>query len=237
MKQTPTTEELISLLEKQEPLDPELVPYLSELGKNDFKMIRHPLFYQVPYFEQMNAMINAQFKVKKEYVEMVKAKRQFSLYVTLHEKPYRVQAFVEIMDELDDKLYWELLGEVYVGIENVWQNQDVLLKLFQSKRAGREWMMEAKDRTVLEKMVGSTYQDGALVYRGCTQKNKQGMSWTLDRSVATWFARRFSPKDPVLLAGEVSPKKILAYFGTRSEAEIVVDPKDVEILTQIPLTD
>ena len=48
------------LINRTEPLDAELYPYLQLEG--DFPMLKHPLVFGVPYTEGLNAYYNEQLK-------------------------------------------------------------------------------------------------------------------------------------------------------------------------------
>ena len=55
------------------------------------------------------------------------------------------------------------------------------------------------------------------------------ISWTLRRGVALWFAhRRAEPADMFIADTVVAPENILAYFDSRNEAELLVDPRDIK---------
>jgi hypothetical protein len=61
-----------------------------------------------------------------------------------------------------------------------------------------------------------------VVYRGCVKNlNENGLSWTLDKNQAKWFANRFE-KDGVVLEKRISKKNIVAYFNGRNEEEVIV---------------
>jgi hypothetical protein len=77
------------------------------------------------------------------------------------------------------------------------------------------------------------------IYRGCRSGRKIGWSWTLDRRKAKWFARRFEEYvegSPIVLIGEVNKKDVIAYFASRKEKEIVVDPKKVTVVGRETIT-
>ncbi len=51
-----------------------------------------------------------------------------------------------------------------------------------------------------------------------------GISWTLDREKAEWFATRFT-EDGVVYSAKVKSNDILYYISDRGEKEVIVDPK------------
>lgn len=73
------------------------------------------------------------------------------------------------------------------------------------------------------------------VYRGVTSmnaKNIKALSWTLDRDIAEWFAHRFGENGSVYEA-QIQKEYIYAYFGSRNESEVIVDPKHLKGITQV----
>ena len=73
------------------------------------------------------------------------------------------------------------------------------------------------------------------VYRGVNAYSEpSGLSWTLDRERAEWFARRF-PERPdypglvfsYVITGRVLRGRIIALFNARQESEVVVFPRYV----------
>jgi hypothetical protein len=86
--------------------------------------------------------------------------------------------------------------------------------------------MWAKDRRALEGLA-----DKIEVWRGCKKKShiQGGLSWTVDKDGALWFARRFAEAG-YLGRGVVLKEKVWAYLGDRKESEIVTPwVKDVVI--------
>ena len=72
------------------------------------------------------------------------------------------------------------------------------------------------------------------VYRGVTSfnaKNVKALSWTLDRSVAEWFATRFD-EDGTVYQARIDKPHIYAYFDGRNESEVIVDPKYLMDITE-----
>ena len=78
--------------------------------------------------------------------------------------------------------------------------------------------------------------DVVTVYRGVTSmnaKNIKALSWTLDRDTAEWFAHRFGENGTVYEA-QIQKKYIYALFTGRNESEVIVDPKHLMKITQVP---
>ena len=61
-----------------------------------------------------------------------------------------------------------------------------------------------------------------------------GMSWTLSRQKAEWFARRFPLYgEPIVYTATVAAEHALGYFIGRGESEVVVDPETLGALRDV----
>jgi hypothetical protein len=86
--------------------------------------------------------------------------------------------------------------------------------------------MDEGERAVL-KALG----DAVVIYRGYDHRNgAKGLSWTLSRPQAEWFANRWGRRTAMVATGSVEQRHILAHFRGRNEDEIVVDPGHVVIV-------
>jgi hypothetical protein len=210
------------ILQKQEPLVEELKTYLSTQHK--MRVLKHPLVYGVPYFKEMNALYNEQLKHKKARIVEARTTKNWISYIMLHERPYRINALTEIQSEIEkDQQYWELLRDVLMDSENLWQFRGWIRSLL-SMREGRHHLMTFEEQDFLSKL-----DEKVVVYRGCCPKNRRGLSWTLDQQKAEWFAKRFNTKNPTLLIGECKKNDIIAYFEGRNESEIIIYPEKVKV--------
>lgn len=227
---------LQDLMNSQEELDEELEPYYEEDGALGWASIRHPLVYSILHTPNQNAMVNAQLKAKQKAVAEAFRDKKWTSYIYLHERPYRLDAFMGVCDRFTDEEYWDLLGSIWTDSENIRQNEGAWRLAMTSDRPGRDTMMDAEERAVL-------YEDlewQVDVYRGfCYPGRERGMSWTHNRVVAKFFARRLAQHDQTkyLATGRVRRDKILAYFDGRSEYEVVVLPEDVKDIEITELTD
>lgn len=68
------------------------------------------------------------------------------------------------------------------------------------------------------------------IYRGVKVNNYRGLSWTIDKSVAEWFARRFGHNGDkcYVFIGTINKKDILALFSSRNEKEVVCDYRKIK---------
>jgi hypothetical protein len=210
-----------------EDLHPDLALYLNGMG-SDMRALRHPLVYDVPYFERMNKQLNLRLRLKEERLAEAVANKEWIIAIYMHERPYRAQMLHEYVNEIDDpKLYWELVSAVWTESENIWQNLDNWTDLWSFYHLkDRHEVMDEDERAALEAL-----PDRVTVYRGVTRYSRRnGLSWTLDQEKATWFANRFKRKSdkPCVLVGEIPKDEILAHFLGHNEHEIVANYKDVK---------
>jgi hypothetical protein len=210
------------ILQKREPLVDELKQYLTT--SHNMKVLRHPLVYGVPYSKEMNALYNEQLKHKKTRIKEARAAKNWILYIMLHERPHRINALMEIYTEIENnQQYWELVRDVLMDSENLWQHKSHI-RLLLSMKEGRHHLMTYEEQDFLSKL-----DDNITIYRGCTPRNRGGTSWTLDKEKAEWFAKRFSTEKPTLLIGECKKKDVIAYFEGRNEKEIIIFPEKVKV--------
>jgi hypothetical protein len=204
-------------MKKQVALDPELAECLADWSMG--MQIDHPLCKELFYIERMNGWYNTVLFEKKKSVKETIDKKEWSHYLFLHERPYRLQAFLAIRDKMTDKEYWELLSSIWVDSENIWQNKAIWKMLLKSPRKGKDSFMSFDDGLELNKL----FKDNGTIqiYRGYVKgKNKKGFSYTLDRDKAEWFSTRFQ-STPYVKELTVTDKEVFAYLSGRGEKEII----------------
>ncbi len=221
------TVDFMELMTRDEPLDPELEPYLSSDGPMGWTVLKHPLVFQIPYHAP--AWANAALRQKQAMLARYEEEGNWYGWVFAHERPYRSDALIEIAPRItDDKVYWELVGDVWVDTENPWQWGEDLRTILLADRPHREYIMDEDDRIALAAM-----PDEITVYRGYTPavRNLRGWSWTTWRDKAKWFAQRFDTicgKGRVA-RGTVRKEDVIAFLNRRGESEILVDPQKVKV--------
>lgn len=211
------------MLRRDEPLNSELLPYLESTTLGPF--LRHALYNGLCDTKRA-ALVNFAVERKQEEIKRLISKKRWLEVVTLHEKAFLLKAFIEYLEEFNDKTYWQILGEIWVTEEQIWRNRKLYLRLFQAPRPQRQFLMTAAERRKLDGM-----PDEFPVYRGYIGKRGKGLSWTLDHSKAEWFARRYEILSelglPRVMEGTVNKVDVIAYFNSRKEKEIVADPAKV----------
>jgi hypothetical protein len=157
--------------------------------------------------------------VVRDLIANALASGNYYRYVFLHKGQYRTQAFKAISVRLADDEYWELLSEIWLASDNVWQNMDDWKVLLTSRRSHREAMMDVGEQAFL-----SNLKYTVTIYRGCKKDlNESGLSWTLDRSVAETHADHFG-EGGIVLQRKINKPEIVAYLNSREESEIINRP-------------
>ena len=145
---------------------------------------------------------------------------------------YALAFFQDIANHLSQEDFSRLLADVWVNSEyansdaNV--NKNTILNFF--KKADKKYLMTESEYDTL-----SNLGDVVTIYRGVTPRNKRNikaLSWTLSRSKARWFANRFGQGGEVYSA-TIDKSNIYAYFDSRNEAEVIVDPKHLKNISRI----
>ncbi|ALF00417.1 hypothetical protein SEA_ARCHIE_123 [Mycobacterium phage Archie] len=213
-----------------EPLHPDLAEYLHNEGPLGVPMLKHPLVFNMLHTERENARANACYAAKREALSKALSDGNWTSYVFLHERPYRLDAFSIIRDRLtNNDAYWPLLGLIWTDSENIWENRGAWRRrLTDPKRvADRETLMSNSDHNTLCGLPSSFE-----VYRGFNDDgDAEGLSWTLNIAKARWFATRFSQTGATVATGTVDHSDVIAYFSGRNEDEIVVLPENVQGMT------
>jgi len=130
-----------------------------------------------------------------------------------------MEAFQEIEHLLSDTAYWKLVADIWTDTENQWQNYDEWKELMGSDRPSRNYLMDEDEFNTLLAL-----PDVVTIYRGAQVGiNENGLSWTLDKSIAKWFSTRIERDgEPIVLEKTVPKSDIIALFKGRGESEVIV---------------
>lgn len=192
------------------PLDPELVLVPGPLGM----MIDHPLVKEIMYYEPFNYSYNEQLRLKKEKTAEALTKKDWHGFIWWHERPYRLNAFLKVMNQMSHEQYWETLREVWTDSENIWQNQSTWEELLLAPIKGQEYFMTAEERAYL-----ASLPEVLTIHRGYN-KSPRGFSYSLSKTKARWFANRFNQQGKIKTI-RVKKSEVFAYVDSRNEKEII----------------
>jgi len=199
-------------------LHPELQRYVEDtptLGQ----VLKHPLVFQVPGPILVNHA-NAIYEQKVKAVKEARREKDFKTVIWLHERPYRMEllkAFVEAGKISVEQLREELPG-FWLDTEIPEGQQEDPLELF--RLAG----FVTDDLSGFEAL-----PDPLTLWRGVDgvcELTPSGPSWTLEKSVAVFFAVRY--ENGWLYKIEIPKEAAKAYITGRGEAEIILDFDDPE---------
>lgn len=193
--------------------------------------LRHPFVISMPPILVNHA--NAFYEQKvKEMARATKAK-DWGKVIILYEKPYRIGILDEMYTNgvLTEVQTRHQLAWVWSNIEAPHQYGTMPLDLFRA--VGFTHDVEPKDRFTdhhANRPSAVLPWKTSLIYRGQRKGDPAGISWTLDRERAEWFANRLRREGETgqLVTGTVRRADVLGYFTGRGEDEIVVDPEQVQ---------
>jgi hypothetical protein len=206
------------LRELWEALHPDLQDYLCE---DESGLVDHPLLRVFVTNLEHATSLNEMYESKSDDRDQAIEDGDWSTYVQLHERPYRLDAFVEIKNDLSDQSYWEMLAGFWMDTEYPWQNQSGWKELWNSGRPKKQFAMSTEEREVLERL-----PDEFTIYRGVGKgENIEGLSWTLSREKAIWFAQRFGRRndDGLLITATANKQDVHAFLNGRQEQEVIVE--------------
>ena len=115
-------------------------------------------------------------------------------------------------------------------IYSIWTMQERFYNCGIAKTKMINFMKLAKKTFVLPDAINELSDNDMLtIYRGAKYNDYKGLSWTIEKQVAIWFARRFSKNSDkcYIFTGKLLKRDIIAYFNGRKEAEIVCDYRKI----------
>ena len=205
-------------------LDPELLGWIITHDDGHVS-IKHPLVFSIYHHPMLNRMVNRGLAAKQECLVRYTEEQNWHGFIDAHERPYRVDALLEIEDVVTDAQWWELVAHVWIDSENIRELPDVWDSILRADRLGRHAMMHDYERKAFDELPAVID-----VYQGCTDQRDDGWSFTTKRETAVWFADRFALLEkakPRLRTGQVAKTNVTAYLTRRNESEILVAPEFV----------
>ena len=155
---------------------------------------------------------------------------ELSRFADHHE---RGELLLEWSSDLTDDDHWRAVADVWVDCDRQSITPAEWRDLWLADRPGREHTMTNEERAAL-----AALPERVAVYRGVdgfttpNGRRGHGLSWTLDRDLAHWFADRggggrLTEDDSggFVQIGHVLRHRIMAFLRNRNESEIVVLPK------------
>jgi hypothetical protein len=212
---------------RDEPLLPELMDHVCPGPWGP--MVEHRLIREFFLQPGKCGLVNYRFLAKQKAAEEFLREKKWMNYLLVIEKPYRIYALLDCREEgMHGAEWWKAVAWAWGNSENMHQNRRRWRDIWAVNEPERAAVMEEEEHAAL-----AALPDPITIWRGTRHiKSVGAMSWTVDRSRATWFARRFwseqSRTKPLLVRGRVAKADVLAYFSGRNESEIVSTRVKVE---------
>lgn len=186
-------------------------------------MLRHPLVYMVPL--SLPGMANKALLAKQEAVRTAIEEEDWHSVVFLHERPYRLTALLSVVgtDEFGETLplrlspeHWELAASVWVDSENIQQHTEQWRALIDNGEG--LWLGSPEERIEFEQLPRFMVEGQECVHawRGGAVGD---WSWTTDRKIAEFFARRSGCH---VRGFRIPVSDVFGYLTQRGEAELMV---------------
>jgi len=160
-----------------------------------------------------------------------RAKNAYEIYIQLN-KPYGLTFLKYAKQYLSTEEMSALLADAWIRSENPNMDSNVtkreLVSMFE--KADKTLIMTGEERKRL-----TEFGETVTVYRGVTPynaRNVKALSWTVDKKKAEWFAYRFGESGTVYKA-QINKADILAFFTSRDESEIVLNPNKLKQICAI----
>ena len=89
---------------KPEPLCSDLMRYLTD-GRifKGTQSLCHPLVIEPIYHKELNGWLNKMYAQKTRAIAEALSKRDWSRIIWYHERPYRLDAFISLLDGIPDR--------------------------------------------------------------------------------------------------------------------------------------
>lgn len=176
----------------------------------DFRFIHCPEIVSIYCgSDTENDIYNKQYEFKKRRRAELLAANNYEGYICLTERPYRLDALLEIIanEKCNAEKLANLVMQVWMDSESPSTNIKIWRRLFSQMKNCRVFQKSKKH-----------LPDKFKVWRGGTAN---GISWTTDKNTAHWFADRFNRNDAVHCR-EITRDSAICYLGDRNEQEIIL---------------
>jgi hypothetical protein len=203
-------------------IDPDYLFYDKSNVLNPFIYWKGPVFYG--FFGGLNMealkMMQADkyFEQKLKFVENALKTKSFQKLFDRVDKKILIPTFIEMYNDIPDDQKYDVFVDLYMRSEFGFEMlpKEILNDLFKKRNFSGEWKKRMQS---LKKKLKSSPKV-IKVYRGVGSKStKDGISWTLSKKVANFFANRFGNSGEVQQK-EIHSSEIIDYLTDRGEEEI-----------------
>jgi hypothetical protein len=162
--------------------------------------------------------------------EAVKSVKEAGTNLGWLDRPWRWCCLRALLQEHSDapEIFWPLFVQWWSDCESNLAHGWLQRTLASADGSARDFL-EPEDKDFFDSL-----PERVTVYRGTQRPGRHvGISWTTDKEIAEWFARRFCLKGtPTLLSGQVRKSSIIAAFAHRKESEVICLPRHVHGRTE-----
>lgn len=215
----------------------DLQPYVQNHGSGP--MLNSPLVQARRLRPEIIPELNDFYEYKCKELDHAWEVGDYHKYVFLHERPFRIDALVQLRFDFGiSRPYWEVVGTTWRDSENIQRWKDEWREIWseEDKLGLRRFAMTRYERRYLRQL-----PESFIIYRGVGDPaGVEGMSWTLSRKLAAWFAcRNRSNNDGkcLIATAEISRADVIAYFSNRREREVIVLPENLQVRSTQPQVD
>ena len=181
-------------------------------------VLNAPLVQQMPFHSWK--MANMMFEEKTKRVAQAIEAGDWGQVLLWYERPYRLGMLELYKRHMSHEEYREQLASWWIDAEQPQNNYGTRKIVALFKHAGFVMDSDIVDWEAMPTKIP--------VYRGVHHKrHKRGVSWTLKKERARWFADRYhKPGSGHVYMTVVDKREVLGWFEDRGESEIVIDPRN-----------
>lgn len=184
-----------------------------------------PMYSNLQHLLCVEDMFLRQANSYKKYLNDILLKNDWERLMLNINDVFSVDHFIRHYDEIPKNQINKILCNLYTSREYILNKLDIdiIKKTFSGYNVSRIPSDKINDNNLITIYRGQTYASTPL---------QEALSWSLDESVARWFANRFNSNGKIY-KGKVKLQDVMLYTNSRNEQEVLVefkDIKDVEVI-------
>lgn len=202
--------------------------YTEPKTEEGFNVCLHP-YISTPVIE--SAYTNKAFNLlqdieeyhhwQEQLKEDILARKNACSVFALLRPAYRMDFFKDVNQCLSGKDFSQILADCWAAHGGKDVPVKELVRWF--NKADKTYLMSKREYEVY-----SGLPEQVTIYRGAARQYKYGLSWTLNKKVAFWYAEKYENQDSCVYECTADKKDLLCYFETRSEAEVLISPSELD---------
>lgn len=161
-----------------------------------------------------NDIMNKQFKLQRARFKKLIQEKKFIEYLCYVARPYRLDGLVRHLSEIPQDKLFECVEFVWTDSESPMVNYEVWKTIFSLPQLKNDFDKTKKD-----------LPEAFFIYRGTKDEFDKGISWTISKDRARWFADRYFTKkninDGIVLEKHVRRDEVVMFTNRRGESEVI----------------